>query len=107
METKSKKYRYRRSEEHTSELQSHLNLVCRLLLENKNFRRVCARNMRVYLCVCVVMCVSECLSIAVVAVIVMCISVFGFRVRFRFFFFFSDRATTEIYPLSLHDVLPI
>src|SRR5207237_3457216 len=25
-----------RSEEHTSELQSHLNLVCRLLLDNKN-----------------------------------------------------------------------
>src|SRR5260370_17891660 len=28
----------RRSEEHTSELQSHLNLVCRLLLEKKNLR---------------------------------------------------------------------
>src|SRR5260370_24453542 len=28
--------RQRRSEEHTSELQSHLNLVCRLLLEKKN-----------------------------------------------------------------------
>src|SRR5260370_3117963 len=28
-----------RSEEHTSELQSHLNLVCRLLLEKKNTRR--------------------------------------------------------------------
>src|SRR5207237_5074510 len=28
--------RQRRSEEHTSELQSHLNLVCRLLLETKN-----------------------------------------------------------------------
>src|SRR5260370_27124457 len=27
---------YTRSEEHTSELQSHLNLVCRLLLEKKN-----------------------------------------------------------------------
>src|SRR5260370_29935786 len=27
--------RTRRSEEHTSELQSHLNLVCRLLLEKK------------------------------------------------------------------------
>src|SRR5260370_29681590 len=27
--------RMRRSEEHTSELQSHLNLVCRLLLEKK------------------------------------------------------------------------
>src|SRR5260370_6443355 len=26
---------YTRSEEHTSELQSHLNLVCRLLLEKK------------------------------------------------------------------------
>src|SRR5260370_23036909 len=27
--------RWERSEEHTSELQSHLNLVCRLLLEKK------------------------------------------------------------------------
>src|SRR5260370_23433625 len=29
-----------RSEEHTSELQSHLNLVCRLLLEKKNIRHI-------------------------------------------------------------------
>src|SRR5260370_24674048 len=29
----------RRSEEHTSELQSHLNLVCRLLLEKKKKTR--------------------------------------------------------------------
>src|SRR5260370_11815898 len=29
-----------RSEEHTSELQSHLNLVCRLLLEKKKIRAV-------------------------------------------------------------------
>src|SRR5260370_4278509 len=29
-----------RSEEHTSELQSHLNIVCRLLLEKKNDKRV-------------------------------------------------------------------
>src|SRR5947207_5207788 len=28
-----------RSEEHTSELQSHSDLVCRLLLEKKNIRR--------------------------------------------------------------------
>src|SRR5690242_21620342 len=27
---------FERSEEHTSELQSHVNLVCRLLLEKKN-----------------------------------------------------------------------
>src|SRR5260370_25900629 len=32
-----------RSEEHTSELQSHLNLVCRLLLEKKKYQ---ARNTR-------------------------------------------------------------
>src|SRR5260370_2814975 len=29
-----------RSEEHTSELQSHLNLVCRLLLEKKKHGRI-------------------------------------------------------------------
>src|SRR5690242_21617435 len=32
-------YRSLRSEEHTSELQSHVNLVCRLLLEKKNHAR--------------------------------------------------------------------
>src|SRR5260370_29151226 len=30
----------RRSEEHTSELQSHLNLVCRLLLEKKKNKKI-------------------------------------------------------------------
>src|SRR5260370_36755601 len=30
-----------RSEEHTSELQSHLNLVCRLLLEKKKKKNMC------------------------------------------------------------------
>src|SRR4029434_4969537 len=34
-----------RSEEHTSELQSHLNLVCRLLLEKKNQRRCSGEQM--------------------------------------------------------------
>src|SRR5260370_7941949 len=33
-----------RSEEHTSELQSHLNLVCRLLLEKKNKRLISKRH---------------------------------------------------------------
>src|SRR5260370_9439640 len=32
--------RPRRSEEHTSELQSHLNLVCRLLLEKKKKKQM-------------------------------------------------------------------
>src|SRR5260370_6666590 len=50
----------KRSEEHTSELQSHLNLVCRLLLEKK-------KNTEFSLCVsiqrarkCVVTAVREC-----------------------------------------------
>src|SRR5438477_9596433 len=33
-----------RSEEHTSELQSHVNLVCRLLLEKKNISLACQCN---------------------------------------------------------------
>src|SRR5260370_15694709 len=36
-----------RSEEHTSELQSHLNLVCRLLLEKKKRSLAVARANRV------------------------------------------------------------
>src|SRR2546427_1416713 len=37
---KAKVYVHSRSEEHTSELQSQSNLVCRLLLEKKNRPRV-------------------------------------------------------------------
>src|SRR5260370_31750627 len=33
-------FRKLRSEEHTSELQSHLNLVCRLLLEKKKTKNI-------------------------------------------------------------------
>src|SRR2546427_13246592 len=31
----------------------------------------------------------------------------SFSRSYSFFFFFNDTATTEIYPLSLHDALPI
>src|SRR5436190_10665275 len=34
----------RRSEEHTSELQSHSDLVCRLLLEKKKKKRIMKKN---------------------------------------------------------------
>src|SRR5438132_3199542 len=37
--------KYRRSEEHTSELQSHSDLVCRLLLEKKKSIRTDSRTM--------------------------------------------------------------
>src|SRR5437588_3686408 len=48
-----------RSEEHTSELQSHSDLVCRLLLEKKNKEKTCTRttynnrertNVKLHLC---------------------------------------------------------
>src|SRR5260370_1633151 len=37
---------YIRSEEHTSELQSHLNLVCRLLLEKKKILELLIKTLR-------------------------------------------------------------
>src|SRR5260370_25768332 len=40
----------KRSEEHTSELQSHLNLVCRLLLEKKK------KKMLAYIHTCLIQC---------------------------------------------------
>src|SRR3954462_5433228 len=97
-----------RSEEHTSELQSHDNLVCRLLLEKKKTVKEagdhgdgwgwgarggapCARaparsaygtpSPTVF---------SEARSLSELLI-----------------FFFNDTATTEIYTLSLHDALPI
>src|SRR4051812_49888813 len=42
--------RSRRSEEHTSELQSHVNLVCRLLLEKKKNRQRPVVTTHVYGC---------------------------------------------------------
>src|SRR3989475_6642949 len=46
--------RNERSEEHTSELQSQSNLVCRLLLEKKNwwFRLYCDAFSKCSICVC-------------------------------------------------------
>src|SRR5690242_21453842 len=37
---KSRSHHAQRSEEHTSELQSHVNLVCRLLLEKKKKKKI-------------------------------------------------------------------
>src|SRR6266478_5281437 len=77
-----------RSEEHTSELQSQSNLVCRLLLEKKKHRRSrCSAPLRTRT------------------------PVHHASTRERLdpgsSFFFNDTATTEIYTLSLHDALPI
>src|ERR1039458_6103173 len=76
-----------RSEEHTSEFQSLRHLVCRLLLEKRHLEWHS--------------CLQESLRCD--------------RPRARFLreeeslnkFFLNDTETTEIYPLSLHDALPI
>src|SRR6478672_2849860 len=99
--------RAHRSEEHTSELQSRSDLVCRLLLEKKKLRDSSlvldafvrtrhpelTRGFRDFLIL------SAAFNAADLQII------YGAYVECLFFF--NDTATTEIYTLSLHDALPI
>src|SRR6266853_1055202 len=94
----------RRSEEHTSELQSQSNLVCRLLLE-KTKRRV--KN-------ALIDTVHTTVGDFTADDYVLCSGSWSplvardLRLALPIqFFFFNDTATTEIYTLSLHDALPI
>src|SRR3954463_9172143 len=95
-----------RSEEHTSELQSHDNLVCRLLLEKKLEQQVLSTS--VYLkrfnrfrfgfrCRCLFCCCCFFLMIRRPPRS----TLFPYTTLFRS----NDTATTEIYTLSLHDAL--
>src|SRR5438876_474182 len=79
-----------RSEEHTSELQSPVHLVCRLLLEKKkkNTKARSASRVRDYTLH------SHLLDLTV-------------PLSFLLAFFFNAPAPPEIYTLSLHDALPI
>src|ERR1022692_4697206 len=80
-----------RSEEHTSELQSPCNLVCRLLLEKKKTKENTALD-----------------ELGPQGIIVLRHLENHRILKFNgIFFFFNDTATTEIYTLSLHDALPI
>src|ERR1022692_3297444 len=97
-----------RSEEHTSELQSPCNLVCRLLLEKKKNKR--HTNMKDRTIPPLALCAAlghmsrrAALGPSHPAASAGLISPHAFF----FFFFFNDTATTEIYTLSLHDALPI
>src|SRR5579859_6828982 len=85
-----------RSEEHTSELQSQSNLVCRLLLEKKKkIKRDHEYLLRLWETV-------RCLTLRSTAP-----KLVYEEGSLFIFFFFNDTATTEIYTLSLHDALPI
>src|SRR6266581_1646995 len=94
-----------RSEEHTSELQSPVHLVCRLLLEKKNIRVPeprpdFTRTLKIL--------ISSYRFDILLLVAAIFLTLFLRQrlllslLRF-FFFFFNDTATTEIYTLSLHD----
>src|SRR6266571_2787868 len=93
-----------RSEERTSELQSHVNLVCRLLLEKKKAdRQLGAYRDRVQ----PARLGQADRQLAQPARLHYARRPDGeLRVHHRYFFF-NDPATTEIYTLSLHDALPI
>src|SRR6266571_3377894 len=94
---------YDRSEEHTSELQSHVNLVCRLLLEKKQLPQICLLGRTTVANLDPLLLRGDRSGLHQV----------GHRGRGQhpphgiLFFFFNDTATTEIYTLSLHDALPI
>src|ERR1022692_1415149 len=97
-----------RSEEHTSELQSPCNLVCRLLLEKKNVagerdQGVPDRLDRVVGVPVGPHAGGERLVLACQYLLLLLAHCPAEQVRF----FFNDTAPTEIYPLSLHDALPI
>src|SRR3954449_3036151 len=96
-----------RSEEHTSELQSHSHLVCRLLLEKKKTRKIMLQPSRELLRlrrlesqtrICALS-MSYRLSVLGLHTYLFCL--------FFFFFFLKDRAPPEIYPFPLPAPLPI
>src|SRR6266571_5056194 len=93
-------FRHRRSEEHTSELQSHVNLVCRLLLEKKKIINNGGFNEQEVF-------IATFISLTVVILCALLIALNVVPHRSIVDFFFNDTATTEIYTLSLHDALPI
>src|SRR2546422_990653 len=88
--------RQRRSEEHTSEHQSRLHLVCRLLLEKKKF--IASMTQKLTL--------SDISDESKNYLDKAGITTACLRIKSKWFFF-NDTATTEIYTLSLHDALPI
>src|ERR1017187_9600211 len=97
-----------RSEEHTSELQSPMYLVCRLRLEKKKKNKtnekmkLHAESEQTY--------ILRRMSSSNSDVGISCYCprpVNDLSILLYFFFFFNDTATTEIYTLSLHDALPI
>src|SRR6266511_2696902 len=96
-----------RSEEHTSELQSRENLVCRLLLEKKKYVsiRFPFSLSNVSTNVWASQGAGAGCAVGLVQLIAMAIE--GALMLPLGVFFVVGTATSEIYTLSLHDALPI
>src|SRR6266581_4376493 len=93
-----------RSEEHTSELQSPVHLVCRLLLEKKNehmFKFLETSSGLIQHAPIDLQCHDRLRRPVLMSSCLGCCQVC------RLFFVFNDTATRGIYTLSLHDALPI
>src|SRR6266513_2085615 len=94
-----------RSEEHTSELQSRFDLVCRLLLEKKkpiSYSHSIYKKKKNIKNIIIKILFNLCFFFYLMLFFFFLFLIFFFF----FFFFFNDTATTEIYTLSLHDALP-
>src|SRR3954449_10689082 len=92
-----------RSEEHTSELQSHSHLVCRLLLEKKKENEdVQGPAGHREVLVEVDAYALDGSQVARRVILVSCVPLLP-SVFVLFFFFLNDTAPPEISPLSLHD----
>src|ERR1039457_6262456 len=103
---RSTRYRRSRSEEHTSELQSPCNLVCRLLLEKKKF--VYSSSLLIISYTFAIIFLNFFIYLWFDNAVSSTVQTNSECVFCSFFlFFFNDSATTEIYTLSLHDALPI
>src|SRR6266849_5742131 len=97
-----------RSEEHTSELQSRVDLVCRLLLEKKKRKELMRWKQKKKNKINLIEQETDIYKISYTNSDIYKfyqISIFTTS-HFFYFFFFNDPATTEIYTLSLHDALP-
>src|SRR5690606_30155241 len=101
--------RCRRSEEHTFELQSRENLVCRLLLEKKKFRVDLSSFFDHLLDLCLlILRIHSRVSSMVIYLLKFPISPPSTSILdLASLFLFPHTATPVIYTLSLHDALPI
>src|SRR6478672_3339050 len=96
-----------RSEEHTSELQSRSDLVCRLLLEKKKQNQRTRPDEEQITTQLIMDAIADACGIERSLQDMSNEKTIERREQCAPFFFFNDTATTEIYTLSLHDALSI